>query len=140
MINFSINGCGYLLYQISYLLLYPTYNCSELINGTWTPLVSGSDEYTNKCVPSYFCNNQDTMQWQRDDNDENSLDNWMKKYEMECDGSLTISLFGMMFFAGWAVSSLIFPRISDRIGRKFMFSISIFINIAVFTVMLALPA
>ena len=80
------------------------------------------------------------MQWQRDDNDENSLDNWMKKYEMECDGSLTISLFGMMFFAGWAVSSLIFPRISDRIGRKFMFSISIFINIVVFTVMLTLPA
>ena len=129
-----------MLYQLSYLLLYPAYNCQELINGVWTPLDSGTDEYNKKCVPSYFCDNTETMQWQRNDEDENSLDNWIKKYDMECDGSLTISLFGMMFFAGWAVSSLIFPRISDRIGRKLMFSLSILVNIIVFTLMLVLPA
>ena len=68
-----------------------------------------------------------------------SLDNLIEQYDMQCDGKLTISLFGMMFFLGFAIGSVILPPLSDKYGRKNLFLLSLFINIAMFIIDLLLP-
>ena len=59
---------------------------------------------------------------------------------MLCDPHFTISLFGMLFFAGWACSSLIIPTLADKYGRKKVLIPCIFANIIIFIVPLVLPA
>ena len=58
---------------------------------------------------------------------------------MECAGSVTISAFGMMFFAGFSIGSIIFPTLSDKKGRKKLFLASLIVNLSCFLLMLVLP-
>ena len=59
---------------------------------------------------------------------------------MVCAGGFTISLFGMLFFAGFAISSLIVPVLSDKYGRRNIFLWSIFTSWVVLAVLLILPS
>jgi hypothetical protein len=70
----AINSVGYMYYGLGYLLLYPKYDCQQLINGTWVHIDSDSDN----CTPDYFCHHNSTIQWSRVDNDEVSLMNWIE--------------------------------------------------------------
>ena len=104
------NAQGYLVYNFSYLTLYPDFNCFYQ-DGSQIPV--DSDDYDNMCKPSYFCeadtnlmNIKYTVNWEG----ENSLYNWISKYDLNCASHLTISSFGMLYFGGFAVGSTFWPR------------------------------
>ena len=60
----AINSVGYMYYGFGYLLLYPKYDCQQLINGSWIHINSDSDN----CKPNYFCKHEESMKWSRIDN------------------------------------------------------------------------
>ena len=49
---------------------------------------------------------------------ESSLHNWIEEYDLHCSSSVYIGLFGSIFFVAFVISSLIFPPLSDCLGRK----------------------
>jgi MFS family permease len=49
------------------------------------------------------------------------LDNWIKKFELDCASETIIGSFGMLFFIGFSLGSLIVARLSDKYGRKRIF-------------------
>ena len=59
---------------------------------------------------------------------------------MDCQSEFVISLFGMMFFAGFAIGCMILPPIGDRNGRKMLFVSCITLNFFIFISLLVLPA
>jgi len=91
---------GWFIYGLSYLLYYPKFVCTGDID---------PDNYHDRCKPEYFCDESHGVHYTIDWDDEYSLNNWMKKYEMYCASSFVISLFGMCYFLGLAVGSTIFP-------------------------------
>lgn len=53
--------------------------------------------------------------------DKISLVNWIDKFNLTCSNAFTISFFGMVFFTGFAISSLVVPPFQDKYGRKIVF-------------------
>ena len=47
IIILAVNTSGWMVYCQFYLLLYPKFYCPAYADG--------SDDYKNKCIPSYFC-------------------------------------------------------------------------------------
>lgn len=58
---------------------------------------------------------------------------------MDCQTPFVISLFGMMFFAGYAIGCLVIPPFGDRNGRKKIFVACLCVEVVAFTGMLLLP-
>jgi hypothetical protein len=56
----AINATGWMLYNLTYLLLYPKYNC-EIIQpgGSFLPIKEGTHQYEAYCKPQYFCHHLD---------------------------------------------------------------------------------
>ena len=50
-----INAGGWATYIIGYLLLYPKFECEGIADGT--------EEYKEKCVPNYFCEASNNVNW-----------------------------------------------------------------------------
>ena len=119
----SINTNGWLIYGLSYLLLYPKYNCTYP-DGSEIP--DDSDDYISYCNPQFFCAN-DAYGWSIDWNDHNSLHNLTDKFNLNCASKLTISSLGMLFFGGFAAGSPFIPRMADVYGRKKVFWACMFI-------------
>jgi MFS family permease len=129
------NSCGWCMYNLAYLFLYPTFECTQQDDqGNWVAIPSDSD----KCAPSYFCKNLDSVHWQIDYSSGTTLDNWVSKYDMVC--SNLIPYFGMTFFTGFAISSIFVPSYSDLHGRKGIYVFSLLFNFLSLTTMLVLPA
>jgi len=80
--------------------------------------VDGSDEYEEKCHPSYFCDEANGVSWHIDWESPYSLNNWMTHFELYCSGKMVISGAPMSCFLGFAVGVLLLPSLSDRYGRK----------------------
>ena len=95
-----MTSVGWLVYGLSYLLLLPRFVCAGNID---------EDNYADRCKPEVFCDESEGVLWEIDEKDPISLNNWMKKYEMYCASSFTISLFGMCYFLGMAIGSTILP-------------------------------
>ena len=91
---------GWLIYGLSYLLLYPHFDCTGDID---------EKNYAERCKPEYFCDASHGVHRTIDWDHQYSLTNWMKKYDMVCASSFTISFFGICYFTGLAVGSTIFP-------------------------------
>ena len=68
-----------------------------------------------------------------------SLENWILKFNMDCYSSLEISLPGMMFFTGFAISAPILSYCSDKYGRKIIYVISLYVVMSAMIVILLLP-
>ena len=47
-----------------------------------------------------------------------SLHNMIEQLDMTCYTRAQIGTFGGVFFAGWAMMSLVIPPLSDRYGRR----------------------
>jgi MFS family permease len=58
---------------------------------------------------------------------------------MTCSGELTISLFGMLFFVGFAIGSVILPSLSDKKGRKLLFACCLLTSVITSVIMIFLP-
>ena len=56
-----------------------------------------------------------------------SFNNWVspKKLDLTCVDNGTIGMIGSMYFVGFAISSGIIPPLSDKIGRKSIFMVSL---------------
>ena len=118
----AINATGWLQYQLAYLLLYPVFTCTmKDAQGNFVPIHEDSKAFKDFCLPDYFCENTDTIHWAIDKESPFTLENWMQKFDMVCSGKFVVSLFGMMFFTGFAVSSMVLPTLSDKFGRKRIF-------------------
>ena len=52
------------------------------------------------CTPQYFCDNQETMQWEVDEESIYSLRNWFTEFNLECQPGTVIGTFGSIFFFG----------------------------------------
>ena len=103
------------------------------------PIADPSEEYSQKCIPSYFCDNNSTIDWHIDTEADITLDNWMKSYKLYCSGSTFISLIGTFFFIGFAVMSPILPPLSDKYGRRNFFLAALLVNAGTFVGVLVVP-
>ena len=68
-----------------------------------------------------------------------SLENWSYEYDLTCKGSFFIALFSMLYFANWAIASVIFPPLSDKYGRKKLVMYMVFENLTIYIIFLLLP-
>ena len=109
-------------------------------SGNWALLDQHGTIYEQKCNPKYFCQNPREIRWHRDESSPVTLDNFINKYDLDCSGHLVISSFGMLFFAGFAMGSLIIPSWSDQYGRKKFFIGALVTNLACFILLLVVPA
>ena len=91
------------------------------MEGIWIPIDSSSDH----CKPNYFCKNNSTISWVRDNDSHSSLNNWMDDFDMDCTPSTLISAFGMAFFTTYAFGNVFLPPLADKYGRKNVFLISL---------------
>ena len=135
-----MNATGWMLYDLTYLLLYPKYNC-EIIqpDGTFSPIKEGSHQYEAYCKPEYFCQHLDQIKYTRDEASDLTLNNFISKYNAECFSKFDISLPGMMFFTGWALCCTCLPRLGDVYGRKFQYMLTLLTNLIATLVILLLP-
>ena len=53
-----------------------------------------------------------------------SLDNWVGRFNLQCTEPYLLGLLGTMFFTGIVTSGLIFSRLGDIYGRKWLTRIS----------------
>ena len=87
--------------------LKPQYECKDTQSAEWYP-----------CQNDVFCE-QDSIEWRVDYMNQTSLHNWVEEYDLHCTtSSFEIGLFGSLFFAAFVIGSLIFPPLSDCIGRR----------------------
>ena len=69
---------------------------------------------------------------------DSSYKNWVEKLDLTCRSSAQVGLLGSSVFAGWVITLLFVPRLSDLYGRKKIFFISavvqsIFYSVVMFT-------
>lgn len=57
-----------------------------------------------------------------------SLHNWVEQLDLVCTGGNKIGLIGSMFFAGWVTTTLVLPPLADKIGRKWIVTISMLVT------------
>ncbi|CDW82353.1 solute carrier family member 5 [Stylonychia lemnae] len=108
---------GYVFYALTYLELFPDYTCPK--------------GYPDKCDQAARC--KDPVNVQIDWTSHRSLHNWVETLSLECAESYKIGLLGSMYFAGWTVSCIFVPRLSDLYGRKWPVLISSIASVAIYT-------
>jgi MFS family permease len=62
------------------------------------------------------------------DNDE-TLDNWVEKFDMLCEPKWKIGLLGSMYFIGVIVGMTFVPPLADAFGRKIIFIVTLIISV-----------
>lgn len=61
----------------------------------------------------------------------------MTKLDLYCITGFETGLFGSAYFLGWVATLLILPPIADKYGRKKIFQVGMWLNLVVFTVVIA---
>jgi hypothetical protein len=103
----AINTNGWLIYGLSYLLLYPKFDCTY---PDGSPIDGLSNDYKSMCKPDYFCDADNAIGYSVDWEDHTSLYNLTYKFNLNCASKFTISSLGIFFFTGFAIGSLFVPR------------------------------
>lgn len=120
--------------------MYPHFNCEvQDGHGGWQLLDQHSETYLHKCTPEYFCHNPTEVKWYRDETSQVTLDNFISRYNLECSGQVINSMFGMVFFAGFAIGSFILPSLSDQYGRKNFFIGALVTSLLCFVLIIMMP-
>jgi hypothetical protein len=127
IIVLAINTNGYLVYGLSYLLLYPKFEC-KYPDGS--PIDDGSKDYENYCKPDYFCDTSNNIGWSINWNDHTSLYNLTWKFNLYCASK----------FTGFACGSPFIPRMADIYGRKRIFWLCLFIQLLSTCSIILIPA
>ena len=76
------------------------------------------DSEWKTCTTEDFCVEGSTLEYQADYSNSLSIHNWIEEYEMYCAPKFQFGLFGSLFFIGVVLSSLIFPPLADKVGRR----------------------
>lgn len=130
----GINCNGWIQYD-TYTTMDPKFKC-------WTDDAYGNHDFiTNtdisivpSCTKKYFCNNNDTIFWDYDyDNQLTSLDNLGTKYELTCN-SFAASSFTGAYFLGATIGSFTLPGLSDVFGRRTIFLYSLAVSMVMFVI------
>lgn len=90
------------------------------------------------CKPAYFCSNRD-IKYEILQNDELTLNNWVQDFDLVCDSHLAISFYSMSWIIGFLVGFFILPYFQDNYGRKYVYTISIFIIEIIMIIITFLP-
>jgi len=59
----------------------------------------------------------------------NSLHNWTEQLDLICYPSWHIGAAGTAYFWGWASTILIVPKLADKYGRKWVYTLSVIMSI-----------
>ena len=103
--QFMITNGSFSLYCMAFFELQPQYLC--LVDSEWT-----------SCETEDFCDTNPPVEFKVDWSSSLSLYNWIEEFELYCAPKFEFGLFGSLYFIALVVSSLIFPALSDRIGRR----------------------
>jgi MFS family permease len=130
---------SFVVYNVGFLQMNPVYECTTYADGGSTlKAVSCSREEMCRLREQLGTDKDPAVQaksWRVDWNDPHSLWNWTTWLDLHCD-SMYVGFFGTLYFLGFLISSLIFPPMSDRIGRKKMFMVGSLIQFLTFIGML----
>ena len=113
---------GQIVYGLPFLVeLFPdTYECLKYYEDY--------DSYKwLSCTRTQICeNNIPHESWRINYNNSDTYVNWVdpKKLDLTCVNEHIISLCGGFYFFGFAISCMFVPRVSDLVGRKYPFIIS----------------
>jgi MFS family permease len=128
LIFFAVSGGIIAVYlvlnNISLFEKIPKFKCSR----------TGSDEVFD-CVEANFCGNPDINFWVDRENPD-TIYNWAEQIGLICRPGWQVGLLGSSIFAGWCSTLLWMPAISNRIGRKIMFTYALAANVVLFTVIM----
>lgn len=61
--------------------------------------------------------------------EEYDIYNWTRALNLECESEMKLGLLGALFFVGFMIGSLFFPRLADIYGRKLVTFFSFFVQI-----------
>lgn len=76
------------------------------------------------------------VEYQIDYSSKYSLHNWVQQYNLICSKDYLIGAIGSLYFAGWAALALVLPAKADKIGRKYVSCITLFITACSVTLLL----
>ena len=126
LIFFGLSGGIIAVYlvlnNISLFEAVPHFKCS----------VAGSDQVFD-CVEANFCGNPEINYWVDRDHPD-SIYNWAEQIGLICRPGWQVGMLGSVLYAGWCLTLLWMPQLSDRMGRKTMLVYSLAINVVLFTV------
>ena len=122
----GMNATGYWFYLLSYLTLFPKYDC------VWS---DGLPHTEDDCIAKNICAADSAVSsYSIDWSDKYSLHNWVEpeKLNLICEPGWKIALMGSMVFVGWVITLPIIPRISDLYSRKKIFILGMWLDVALF--------
>ena len=64
---------------------------------------------------------------------EDSLRNWVEKFNLTCVPKSKIGMIGSAYFIGWLVALVFIPRLADLFGRKVLFRIGMVIQLSAYS-------
>ena len=145
---------GWIIYGLPYLEKFPNYECKfqNYHPSTWTPCdrdhVCSIDEGLSVSIQNESAeveNGTETeismgkvLKWRIVEDHPSYIDNWVSpnKLNLTCEEDGVIGLIGSVYFAGFAVSSGIIPPMSDKLGRKWIYIISLTIQTICYSVII----
>jgi len=114
---------SWVMYGLPYLEKTPDYQCIKDANIGWVP-----------CLAPEICIMKDRLakyntEWRINYDSKESFHNWVdpNKLDLVCVQENIIALPAMMYFVGFAISSGVTGTLSDKLGRKWPFLISMII-------------
>ena len=76
-----------------------------------------SDNQTSSCTPNDFCGDPDVLSYAPNMDNQDSLVNWIERFDLACSSELKINMITVAFFASWLISMLFLPGLADLYGR-----------------------
>ncbi|CDW72340.1 organic cation [Stylonychia lemnae] len=148
---------SFIVYNFAYFQMSPRYKC------TFTDPSSPEFLYTSECTKEQICSadspnqvcmgdksinqvnsieiteqnkNHKLIKWDIQWDSTHSLKNWITWLNLHCADNYKIGMFGSLYFAGFLISCLIFPPLSDKYGRKDLFLMGGLSQLIVISIML----
>ncbi|CDW89142.1 solute carrier family member 5 [Stylonychia lemnae] len=116
---FSMKSAGFFLNALSFLELQPVYECQNLHSDIWY-----------RCQKKVFCSDSSVTK-RIDWSEQESLDNFISQFHLECSDSFYIGLIGSFFLVGIVLGCLTLTRLGDILGRKPIFIVGMLLQITV---------
>jgi len=113
---------SHLIYGLTFLTKNPSYECMD----------STTMEYST-CSKQFICGSQLTgndVVWRIDYTKEESFFNWVdpSKLDLTCESGNNIGMIGSAAYLGFAISSAVMPKMSDKYGRKMAMLVCLVFN------------